>query len=65
MSFAASGLRVTCLFLGPISLLIALNSAICSEASVKIDISQLLMLICVSEQLCIFFFFFTVSWFFQ
>ena len=47
---------VTCIFLGPISLLIAPNSAIYSEVTVKTDISQLL-LICASEKLCIFVFF--------
>ena len=48
---------VTCIFLGPISLLIAPNSAIYSEVTVKTDISQLLLLICASEKLCIFVFF--------
>ena len=56
-SLATSRVMVTCLFLGPISLLIAPNSAIYSEVSVKTDISQLLLLICASEQLCIFVFF--------
>lgn len=46
-----------CIFLGPISLLIAPNSAIYSEVTVKTDISQLLLLICASEKLCIFVFF--------
>ena len=48
---------MTCIFLGPISLLIAPNSAIYSEVTVKTDISQLLLLICASEKLCIFVFF--------
>ena len=56
ISFAASRLIVTCLFLGQISLLIAPNSAMYSEVSVKIDISQLLLLIFASEQPCIFVF---------
>ena len=60
-SLATSRVMVTCLFLGPISLLIASNSAIYSEVSVKTDISQLLLLICASGQLCIFVFF--SSWF--
>ena len=48
---------MTCIFLGPISLLIAPNSAIYSEVTVKTDISQLLLLICASEKLCTFVFF--------
>lgn len=48
---------MTCIFLGPISLLMAPNSAIYSEVTVKTDISQLLLLICASKKLCIFVFF--------
>ena len=48
---------VTCIFLGPISLLIAPNSAIYAEVTVKTDISRLSLLICASDQLCIFVFF--------